>query len=204
MKWIINKKLYMPFTTILSVVVYTVNVLILNIVIQIINKVIRVKNSSWYKEKILIDREFDVFYKDRTDFIIIALIIAMIVLVALTMTVLSLFRKIHLNNYKLQIGHYKALGYTNNKIRGILKYDYIIDLFISIPISYACTLYVYNKVYRLDFFKEIVVLKEDNSIEYSILVLVIALVFIILYFIDFMWLRKIKSKNIIKTINNRK
>ncbi len=204
MKWVINKKLYMPFTTILSVVVYTVNVLILNIVIQIINKVIRVKNSSWYKEKILIDREFDTFYKDRTDFIIIALIIAMIVLVVLTITVLSLFRKIHLNNYKLQIGHYKAFGYTNNKIIAILKYDYIIDLIISIPISYAFTLYLYNKVYRLNFFKEILVLKGENSIEYSILVLVIALVFIILYFIDFMWLRKIKSKNIIKTINNRK
>ncbi len=160
--YIINKWKIEKYTRILTVIFWIINFMFLGVSANMLVKIILAGTSRWFDEAAIRAVSNDPFFIQRSELILISMVIVLIVVICFSAISVVLFRSTQLKNMYTQIGVYIVIGYDRKLLFKICMTETITDMIIAFPVSIVFSLLIWNKLSENDTIKSLLLLLESN------------------------------------------
>lgn len=133
--YIKNKRKTQKLVSTLNIIFWILNFVFAELSVNMLMIILNAEKTSWFDTMKKQSITMDMFFIQKTEFIMETTLAVMIVIVAFTVMAIVLMRSIQLKNILNQIAMYRVVGYDKKKLMDFCMMDAMADIMIAFPIS---------------------------------------------------------------------
>lgn len=160
--WILNRKKYKPFSFLVSILIYTVNLALISICIKFSDCIFAGMRMDWYEHSVRLALQNDVFFLDKAELILITLMIVFSFVAIFSVFVVWGYRKLQLTGEVSETAQFLIQGYSKEKVWQALAAEAVIDLAVSLPFAFILSEMIIQRLCRQSMFQLILTFSKQN------------------------------------------
>lgn len=141
-QWIWNKKRQRPLIFLFSMIIYSVNLALINVSIYMYLCIYTGIHTDWYSRAMINMSETDYFFSSQSEVIFQALIITFLCVCIFAAGIMMGYRYMQLKEEEKEIGTFLVCGYSRKSMILPVFAEGFLDLAVSIPFSKIIAVYI--------------------------------------------------------------
>lgn len=176
--YIISKRKVGKLVSILNLIFWIINFVFVELSVNMLIKIINAGNSVWFDKVAKQELTNDPFFINRADTIMEMVIFVLVIVILFSVVTIVLFRNIQLKNMLSQMGMYRVLGYSKQKLFGVCMLEPIADMIIAFPVSIVLSIIIWGSLSNVEVITFLLKLM-NNTMSMDIVAFCVCAVFVI-------------------------